>query len=144
MRAHRRFDSRAEAFCGGRDHRRGCCGGTSRCAAFAARASAHGSRARSLPQRLEQARFAQPHEPVITRTLALSLLALTAACGESSHDDASLAVSTARAASAPKLAAAESTIPEQRRTAITEAVGRVAPTVVTVQTEVVDRSTDPF
>jgi len=32
----------------------------------------------------------------------------------------------------------------RRRTAITEAVARVAPTVVTVQTEIVDRSTDPF
>jgi serine protease Do len=97
---------------------------------------------------LEQARFAQPHEPVIIRTLGLSLLALTAACGESSHDEPALAVATARAATAPSttasLAAAESTTTTRRRTAITEAVARVAPTVVTVQTEVVDRSTDPF
>jgi serine protease Do len=93
---------------------------------------------------LEQARFAQPHEPVITRTLALSLLALTAACGESSHDEPALSVATARAATAQAAAATQSTIAGQRRTAITEAVARVAPTVVTVQTEVVDRSSNPF
>jgi serine protease Do len=84
------------------------------------------------------------------RTIGLSLLALTAACGESSHDEPALSVATARAAttastaSAPALAAAESTLTARRRTAITEAVARVAPTVVTVQTEVVDRSSDPF
>ena len=84
------------------------------------------------------------------RTIGLSLLALTAACGESSHDEPALAVATARAAttastsSAPALAVAESTLTARRRTAITEAVARVAPTVVTVQTEVVDRSSDPF
>jgi len=88
---------------------------------------------------------------VIIRTLGLSLLALTAACGESSHDEPALAVATARAATASSttsttatLAAAESTLSTRRRTAITEAVARVAPTVVTVQTEVVDRSSDPF
>jgi serine protease Do len=89
---------------------------------------------------------------VIIRTLGLSLLALTAACGESSHDAPALAVETAQAATmasttssttAP-LTAAESTLTARRRTAITEAVARVAPTVVTVQTEVVDRSSDPF
>ena len=53
----------------------------------AARASAHRSRTRSVSQRLEQARLAQPHEPVITTTLALFLLALAAACGASSRDD---------------------------------------------------------
>ena len=84
------------------------------------------------------------------RTIGLSLLALTAACGESSHDEPALAVATARAAttastsSAPALTVAESTLTARRRTAITEAVARVAPTVVTVQTEVVDRSSDPF
>jgi serine protease Do len=85
---------------------------------------------------------------VIIRTLGLSLLALTAACGESSHDEPALAVATARAATTPAttpaLAATDSTLSTRRRTAITEAVARVAPTVVTVQTEVVDRSTDPF
>ncbi|MDQ2767861.1 MAG: trypsin-like peptidase domain-containing protein [Gemmatimonadota bacterium] len=87
---------------------------------------------------------------MITRTLGLSLWALTAACGESSHEEPALAVATARAATASAttspatLAAAESTLSTRRRTAITEAVARVAPTVVTVQTEVVDRSTDPF
>jgi serine protease Do len=78
------------------------------------------------------------------RTAGLSLLALCAACGKSSHDSPALAVSTASAASAILATAAESTVSTRRRTAITEAVARVAPTVVTVQTEVVDRSTDPF
>jgi serine protease Do len=80
----------------------------------------------------------------MSNRLVLVLLALTAGCGKSSHDDPVLAVATARAATAPALAAAESTAAATRRTAITEAVARVAPTVVTVQTEVVDRSTDPF
>jgi serine protease Do len=97
---------------------------------------------------LEQARFAQPHEPVITRSLSLSFLALTAACGGSSHDSRALEVSTATAATAQTAtltsAPADSSVATQRRTAITQAVARVAPTVVTVQTEVVDRSTDPF
>ena len=78
------------------------------------------------------------------RMVGLSLLALGAACGESSHDSPALAVTTASAATASAAAAAESALSTQRRTAITEAVARVAPTVVTVQTEVVDRSTDPF
>ena len=87
---------------------------------------------------------------MIKRTIGLSLLALGAACGGSSHDEPALTVATANAAtgSAPAAAVsaakAESTITSQRRTAITEAVARVAPTVVTVQTEIVDRSTDPF
>jgi serine protease Do len=81
---------------------------------------------------------------VITRTLALFLLALTAACGESSHDEPALSVATARAAATQSAVATQATIAGQRRTAITEAVARVAPTVVTVQTEVVDRSASPF
>jgi serine protease Do len=81
---------------------------------------------------------------VITRSLALSVLALTTACGESAHDEPALSVNSARAATTTAVATAESTIAGQRRTAITEAVARVAPTVVTVQTEVVDRSTNPF
>ncbi|MEP7087185.1 MAG: trypsin-like peptidase domain-containing protein [Gemmatimonadota bacterium] len=83
---------------------------------------------------------------MITRTIGLSLLALGAACRESSHDAPSLALNTAIAATAEttSVAAAESTLTTQRRTAITEAVARVAPSVVTVQTEVVDRSTDAF
>jgi serine protease Do len=96
---------------------------------------------------LEQARFAQPHEPVITRTLVLSLLVLTAACGESSHDAPALDVPSARASTVQgtaKLTTTENTVAVQRRTAITQAVARVAPTVVTVQTEVVDRSANPF
>jgi serine protease Do len=92
---------------------------------------------------------------VIKRTIGLSLLALGAACGGSSHDEPALAVTTANAATAngatvntpsttATLAKSESTVTSQRRTAITEAVARVAPTVVTVQTEIVDRSADPF
>lgn len=87
---------------------------------------------------------------MITRAVSLSLLALCAACGDSSHDAAALAVATASAAttaspdSSRVTAVAESALTTQRRTAITEAVARVAPTVVTVQTEVVDRSNDPF
>ena len=85
---------------------------------------------------------------MIIRTLGLSLLALTAACGEGSHDEPALSVASARAATAASTTAAvattDSTLSARRRTAITEAVARVAPTVVTVQTEVVDRSSDPF
>jgi serine protease Do len=102
---------------------------------------------------LEQARFAQPHEPVITRPLPFALLALAAACGGSSRDDRTLEVSTATAAVALPAqtaqtslttAPSDSAVGTQRRTAITQAVARVAPTVVTVQTEIVDRATDPF
>src|SRR5690349_2781766 len=145
MRAQCRVHSHAPAFRGGGDRGRGCGGGASGRAAPAARASAHRSRGRSFPQRLEQARFARPHQPVITRALALSLLALTAACGGSSRDSRTLEVSTAKAATAQttslSAAPADSSLATQRRTAITQAVARVAPTVVTVQTEVVDRST---
>lgn len=76
-----------------------------------------------------------------TRTLALLLLASTAACRGDSRDPPSLAVTTASAATRTAL---DSSLQAQRRTAITEAVARVAPTVVTVQTEIVDRSTNPF
>jgi serine protease Do len=102
---------------------------------------------------LEQARFAQPHEPVITRPLPFALLALAAACRGSSRDDRALEVSTATAAVALPAqtaqtslttAPSDSAVGTQRRTAITQAVARVAPTVVTVQTEIVDRATDPF
>ena len=85
---------------------------------------------------------------MITRTIGLFLLALGAACGERSHESPSLTVSTANAATADstvptRVAVADSTLASRRRTAITEAVARVAPSVVTVQTEVVDRSSDP-
>jgi len=78
---------------------------------------------------------------VNTRTLALLLLASAAACRGDSRDSQSLAVTTASAATRTAL---DSSLQAQRRTAITEAVARVAPTVVTVQTEIVDRSTNPF
>ena len=76
-----------------------------------------------------------------TRTIALLLLALTAACRGDSRNTPALEIPTANAATR---AAADSGLNAQRRTAITEAVARVAPTVVTVQTEVVDHSANPF
>lgn len=76
-----------------------------------------------------------------TRTISLLLLVTAAACRGDSRDAPALAVP---AASAATRVALDSGLNAQRHTAITEAVARVAPTVVTVQTEVVDRSTDPF
>jgi serine protease Do len=48
------------------------------------------------------------------------------------------------AIAAPAGAGAQREVDAQRRTALTEAVARVSPAVVTVQTEVLDRSTNPF
>ena len=42
------------------------------------------------------------------------------------------------------VASAQATVDETRRTAITDAVAKVGPAVVTVQTEVLDRSVNPF
>jgi serine protease Do len=75
------------------------------------------------------------------RTIALLLLASAAACRGSAHDEPALTVATASAATR---ATSDSAASGQRRTAITEAVARVAPSVVTVQTEIVNRSSDPF
>jgi serine protease Do len=64
-------------------------------------------------------------------------VALSAACGGASPADSS-------AQTLPKTTAPQ-TVSASRRTAITEAVARVAPSVVTVQTEVVERvPVDPF
>ena len=69
----------------------------------------------------------------------LSLLALAAACGGSPRE------SSAQVARADDAAAASANISASRRTAITDAVAKVAPAVVTVQTEVVQRvQADPF
>ena len=76
-----------------------------------------------------------------TRTIVLLLLASASACRGDSRDPQPLAVPAANAATRVAL---DSGLVAQRRTAITEAVARVAPTVVTVQTEVVDRSVNPF
>jgi len=78
---------------------------------------------------------------VTTRTISLLLLVTAAACRGDSRNAPALAVP---AASAATRVAFDSGLNAQRHTAITEAVARVAPSVVTVQTEVVDRSTDPF
>ncbi len=78
---------------------------------------------------------------MITRTLPLSILLFASACGGGgSRDDPGLSVSTASAAQRVAITKA---VGAQRHTQITDAVARVAPTVVTVQTEVVDRSSDP-
>ncbi len=50
----------------------------------------------------------------------------------------------ALAATLPAAAGAQHEVDAQRHTAITEAVARVAPAVVTVQTEILDKSTNPF
>jgi serine protease Do len=71
-----------------------------------------------------------------------SLLAVTvvlAACRGAEEANEGTLIPEARAAQT------RATIPESRRTAITEAVAHVAPSVVTVQTETVERGpTDPF
>ena len=81
---------------------------------------------------------------MIARSKALSLLiaaALVAACGGATPTP-SIAQST-QVAQLP--ASAPQAINTQRRTAITEAVAKVAPTVVTVQTEVVQKvQASPF
>ncbi len=74
-----------------------------------------------------------------TRFIAAALAAASlAGCKGASPADS-------LAQSLPKTAAAPQTVSASRRTAITEAVARVAPAVVTVQTEVVERvPVDPF
>jgi serine protease Do len=74
------------------------------------------------------------------RVLALCFV-LAACSGGGARDDSALAVSTAAAAQRTDVTDA---VDAQRHTAITDAVARVAPTVVTVQTEIVDRSSDPY
>ena len=69
---------------------------------------------------------------------SLIALATLAACSGTPKESAAQVARTEDAARA-------ASIPASRRTAITEAVGRVAPAVVTVQTEVVQRvQADPF
>ena len=71
----------------------------------------------------------------VAGTLLVS--AALAACTETPNGSAAQVTRTADQAKA--------TVPASRRTAITEAVARVAPSVVTVQTEVVQRvAADPF
>lgn len=71
----------------------------------------------------------------VLRRAGLAFLAAIAACGGSPPD------SRAQTLAPP----GSSTVSAARRTAITEAVARVAPAVVTVQTEVIERvPVDPF
>jgi len=71
-----------------------------------------------------------------TGTLALALAALVA-CSDARQSSAAQVTRTADEV--------RTSVPASRRTAITEAVSRVAPAVVTVQTEVVQRvAADPF
>ncbi len=75
---------------------------------------------------------------LVTRCTALALSLLLLACTGRSTETSAQGV----AAVEPPRAA---TIPTSRRTAITEAVARVSPAVVTVQTEAVQRvAVDPF
>ena len=71
--------------------------------------------------------------------VALSLAALVGCEGAAPRDGAAQTVAGASQATPA------ASLPAQRRTALTEAVARVAPAVVTVQTEVVERvAADPF
>ncbi|HEX6536321.1 MAG TPA: trypsin-like peptidase domain-containing protein [Gemmatimonadaceae bacterium] len=73
----------------------------------------------------------------------LVLLAAALGCGGSSPDSSgTLTVSVAEAATRPSRT--PSPVDPRRRTVITDAVAKVSPAVVTVQTEVVQHTTDPF
>jgi serine protease Do len=82
------------------------------------------------------------------RWAAALALPLTLACGGGSRGDAgdagapasTVAVANAAQRPAPTIQSVDS----QRRSAITDAVARVSPSVVTVQTEILDHSTNPF
>jgi serine protease Do len=77
------------------------------------------------------------------RALRVLLLVGLAACNATSN--ASSAQDTARPTGTLPEPAASTTIDASRRTAITQAVARVAPAVVTVQTEILQRvAADPF
>ncbi|MEP6690209.1 MAG: trypsin-like peptidase domain-containing protein [Gemmatimonadaceae bacterium] len=74
------------------------------------------------------------------RAAILAMVAASAACA-AKGDDAALAVPEAQAAQQNRVGG----VPPARRTVITDAVAKVAPAVVTVQTEIVERGpTDPF
>src|SRR5262245_3887697 len=123
------------------------CAGRCRChrgvggdAARPALASPDGPGDRQIPHRPQppsshesQVMFAKPFIPAVPAAAALI------GCQGASPAD-SLAQSLPKATPTPAQAVSAS-----RRTAITEAVARVAPAVVTVQTEVVERvPVDPF
>jgi serine protease Do len=76
----------------------------------------------------------------VRRRLVLLATLAAAACGDGRGDRGStLAASEALAAQAPRQ------VDPRRRTPVTDAVARVAPAVVTVQTEVIERAPiDPF
>jgi serine protease Do len=70
----------------------------------------------------------------------LVLLAVALGCGGTSPDSSGgLTVSVAEAATRPA-----SPVDPRRRTVITDAVAKVSPAVVTVQTEIVQHTADPF
>jgi serine protease Do len=84
-----------------------------------------------------------PLRPRAGLALRVLLLAAVAACNATSS--ASSAQDTARPSGSLPAPAPNATIDASRRTAITEAVARVAPAVVTVQTEILQRvAADPF
>src|SRR5437763_12532762 len=100
-----------------------------RCASVIAASSTHRSWARSIPEQSEQ------NSAVSRRTMKplyslFALLPMLAACKDKG-------LSSAQATQLP--AQQTEQIGAGRRTAITAAVQRVAPSVVTVQTEVVER-----
>jgi serine protease Do len=76
------------------------------------------------------------------RTMRLALILVAIGCSRSPESSAAQASSQSSGSVAPSTSAQVSA---GRRTAITQAVSQVAPAVVTVQTEVVERGpTDPF
>jgi serine protease Do len=79
---------------------------------------------------------------MIPRALGLAPLLLAVACQAAPRD--SSAQTTSAATPPPSRAATSAQISESRRTAITEAANRVAPAVVTVQTESVQQAPADF
>ncbi|HEU4643831.1 MAG TPA: trypsin-like peptidase domain-containing protein [Gemmatimonadaceae bacterium] len=79
----------------------------------------------------------------MTRSWLVFLAAALVGCGgSSSNSSGGLTVSVADAATRPPRTL--SPIDPRRRTVITDAVAKVSPAVVTVQTEIVQHTTDPF
>src|SRR5687767_8516663 len=119
-----------------RDRRRGWRGRHRRHVPLAPRPSAHRPRHRRVSRRR------RPPPPnmadFVMRGCAIAIvLATLAACSDARQSSAAQVTRTADEVRA--------SVPASRRTAITEAVARVAPAVVTVQTEVVQRvAADPF
>jgi len=83
-------------------------------------------------------------------TLPLLVTLVVAGCGGAVGDASGIGVPTADAAQRMQAASPrppanpKETIDPRRRSPVTDAVARVSPSVVTVQTEVVNKSVDPF